>query len=477
MAVNVNIAPVPKLQFSQNGVPLAGGKLYTYAAGTMTKQPTYIDSTGTVPSSNPIILDANGQCSCWLQQGLAYKLILSPSTDTDPPTNPYWTVDNVHGVNDLVSTYGVDTGVANAYAVSLTPAPAALEDGQVVLFQAANTNSGSLGSTLNLNGLGAKPILANSQALPAGVIVAGGVYEVVYNAALASFLLIGQSAGVRQLGTLANTTAKTTNGNSFEAVSGPNATPFALRNRVINGSFLINQRVYPTGGTLTAGTYGHDRWKAGAGGCVYTFTQEPNGQQITITSGTLEQVVEGTNVEGGTYTLSWSGTAQGSINGGTSAASPITVTGLASSTSVTLSFGTGTLGSVQLEPGPLATTFEQRPIGMELDLCQSYCQVIGSNFVGVVVSATTIEINVPFFKQMRAAATADYVLPGSYFNARISGADVALLNPGLANVSLTDSGAWMQVTSASGLTVGAVAFGRNIPHTQNDNFLVVESEL
>lgn len=87
--------PLVRQQFNQNGSPLAGGKLFVYAAGTTTKATTYTDSTGNTPNTNPIILDANGQCSCWLDPTLFYKFILSPSTDTDPPTNPYWTVDNV----------------------------------------------------------------------------------------------------------------------------------------------------------------------------------------------------------------------------------------------------------------------------------------------------------------------------------------------------------------------------------------------
>ena len=160
MSANVNLAPLAKLQFNQNGVPLSGGLLFTYAAGTMNKQATYTDSTGVTPNTNPIILDANGQCDCWLQAGLAYKLILSPPTDTDPPTNPYWTEDNIYGASDLSTAtksyiqsgalnYGVDTGTsANAYVVSLTPAiPATIPDGFPVKLFTTRLNSGA--STLN----------------------------------------------------------------------------------------------------------------------------------------------------------------------------------------------------------------------------------------------------------------------------------------------------------------------------------------
>lgn len=99
---NVLIATQPKQQFFLPGTgatPASGAKLFTYAAGTTTKQNTYTDSTGMVPSANPIILDSNGQCTYWLDETLMYKLTLAPSTDTDPPTSPYWTVDQLNGPN------------------------------------------------------------------------------------------------------------------------------------------------------------------------------------------------------------------------------------------------------------------------------------------------------------------------------------------------------------------------------------------
>ena len=80
---NVLIATQPKQQFFLPGTgatPASGAKLFTYAAGTTTKQNTYTDSTGMVPSANPIILDSNGQCTYWLDETLMYKLTLAPST-------------------------------------------------------------------------------------------------------------------------------------------------------------------------------------------------------------------------------------------------------------------------------------------------------------------------------------------------------------------------------------------------------------
>jgi hypothetical protein len=80
-----------------NGNALTGGQLFTYTAGTTTKLATYTDSTGNTANTNPVVLNSRGEANVWLTSGTSYKFVLSPSTDTDPPTNPYWTVDNLQG--------------------------------------------------------------------------------------------------------------------------------------------------------------------------------------------------------------------------------------------------------------------------------------------------------------------------------------------------------------------------------------------
>lgn len=76
--------------FSAAGAPLAGGKIYTYVAGTTTPQATYDDATETSANTNPIILDANGECDLWLGSG-SYKIKLTDSSDVEQ-----WTVDFVN---------------------------------------------------------------------------------------------------------------------------------------------------------------------------------------------------------------------------------------------------------------------------------------------------------------------------------------------------------------------------------------------
>lgn len=177
-------------------------------------------------------------------------------------------------------------------------------------------------------------------------------------------------------------------------VSTINGQAIGVKNVLINGGFSVNQRGVSGTVTLAAGVYGHDRWKAGASGCTYTFSTVNNTTTLTISAGSLIQVVEGANLVDDTYTLSWTGTAQGKIGGGSFSASGVTgsVTG---GSNLNIEFGTGTLSRVQLEEGSTATAFERRPYPHELQLCQRYYEVGAYSYRGgysnasVVASVTT----------------------------------------------------------------------------------------
>lgn len=56
-----------------DGKPLAGGKVYTYEAGTTTPKSTYTTHEGDVPNTNPVILDQNGKAKIFLGDG-AYRI-------------------------------------------------------------------------------------------------------------------------------------------------------------------------------------------------------------------------------------------------------------------------------------------------------------------------------------------------------------------------------------------------------------------
>jgi hypothetical protein len=154
-------------------------------------------------------------------------------------------------------------------------------------------------------------------------------------------------------------------------ISQINGGAIGVKNAIINGNFQINQRGVSGTVTLAAGAYGHDRFKAGASGCTYTFATSNNVTTLTISAGSLIQVVEGLNLYTDTYTLSWTGTAQGKIGAGSYAGSGVTgsVTG---GTNLNIEFNTGTLSLVQLEAGSVASPFERRDYGRELMMCQRY---------------------------------------------------------------------------------------------------------
>ena len=81
-----------------SGVPLSGGFIYTYLAGTTTPAATYTSSSGATPNTNPIVLDAAGRppAEIWMTSTLSYKFIIKTSTGV-----------TIRTYDDL---YGVPTG-------------------------------------------------------------------------------------------------------------------------------------------------------------------------------------------------------------------------------------------------------------------------------------------------------------------------------------------------------------------------------
>lgn len=70
--------------FDNNGVPLAGGKIYVYRAGTTTPATTYTNPLGSVSNTNPIIANSSGRLpnEIWLDNAISYKFVLQTTTGT-----------------------------------------------------------------------------------------------------------------------------------------------------------------------------------------------------------------------------------------------------------------------------------------------------------------------------------------------------------------------------------------------------------
>lgn len=125
-------------------------------------------------------------------------------------------------------TYATATGLSNAYVVFLPVAPAAYTAGMTVTFKANVANTGA--ATLNVNGLGTRPIYKNGgTALAANDISANQIITAVFDGS--NFQITGQ------IGLLSGF-----NGNLSGDVSGPqNAT--LIGNSTINTVKLVDQAV------------------------------------------------------------------------------------------------------------------------------------------------------------------------------------------------------------------------------------------
>jgi microcystin-dependent protein len=174
---------VPFLKFREddnNGRALAGGRLYSYAAGTSQPLSTYFnqDLAAGHENTNPVILDASGRADVWIQDGVGYKFVLKDALD-----NTIYTQDNVKvssggggGGGGSPTTPGValqvPLGSIFAFGGSVAPQRYLICDGSPVnqatfkdLFEIIGTTYGGGGSTFNLPNL--------RQRFPIGVALSG----------------------------------------------------------------------------------------------------------------------------------------------------------------------------------------------------------------------------------------------------------------------------------------------------------------
>jgi len=242
------------------------------------------------------------------------------------------------------------------------------------------------------------------------------------------------------------------------------------KNKLLNGAFRVNQRVYVSNTALAQGVpstgvgYGHDGWRAGAGGCTYTFTQSSGPTTITITSGTLISKTEAQAIDQAQMVLSWTGTARGryGVNNaepsGAYADSPILITATVGE-SVAVEFDNGTLGLVQLENGTVPTEFEWLSIGSVLDLCRRMLPVFTDFLVnahvatGQCYSATAAITPLAFKVTPRITPTGITVSDVAHFNTLNASATPLALS----TLTLNDrclNNVTLVATVASGLTAG-----------------------
>lgn len=109
-------------------LPLAGGLLYTYQAGTTTALATYTGVDGLIANANPIVLGVNGisPTPIWLSSTNTYKFVLATAANV-----VLYTYDNVSGIPGAGSVINVPSGgiIIWSGSVSAIPSGYALCDG------------------------------------------------------------------------------------------------------------------------------------------------------------------------------------------------------------------------------------------------------------------------------------------------------------------------------------------------------------
>jgi len=120
----VNLSPIGNgFQFlTTTGLPLNGGLIYTYQAGSTTPLTTYSDINGAIANTNPIVLGTDGrpQGEIWLTYGFNYKFVLQDSNGSTIQT-----YDNLYGFVGTQAAPGttIPTGMISLWYGSIGSVP------------------------------------------------------------------------------------------------------------------------------------------------------------------------------------------------------------------------------------------------------------------------------------------------------------------------------------------------------------------
>jgi len=166
--MSVNLSPIGNgvTFLGTTGLPLSGGKIYTYQAGSSTPLATYTTVNGTIANANPIVLGTDGRTpsEIWLTYGYNYKFILQDS------------------VSSTIATYDDLYGILG----TIPAASSTLPSGMILLW------SGSIGSIptgyLLCDGTNSTPDLRNSF-----IVGAGSTYSVNQTGGTADAIVVSHT--------------------------------------------------------------------------------------------------------------------------------------------------------------------------------------------------------------------------------------------------------------------------------------------
>lgn len=160
--------------FDSNGDPLAGGKIYTYAAGTTTPKATYTAADGLTSLANPIVLDSAGRAVIFIDGSYRFDIY-------DSASNLIRSVDNVTNFSAIAAaaSYGsslianYSTGSPQFFAGDATVASASTVD-----LWAAGAPRVTITGTTTITSLGTPPSSSDVEIL----VTFSGALTLTYNA-------------------------------------------------------------------------------------------------------------------------------------------------------------------------------------------------------------------------------------------------------------------------------------------------------
>lgn len=101
-----SVMPNPKQQyFDASGNPLNGGKVYTFAAGTITPKATYSNAAGSVANANPVVLNSRGEAVIFWSG--TYYIEVKDSND-----NLIYSLDNFSSTDTILASLAEPDGLS-----------------------------------------------------------------------------------------------------------------------------------------------------------------------------------------------------------------------------------------------------------------------------------------------------------------------------------------------------------------------------
>jgi hypothetical protein len=361
--------------FDDNGNPLSGGRLYTYDAGGTTPKATYSDAAGATANANPVVLDAAGRATVFLD-GTTYRFDLKTSGDVLVRST-----DNIQSFGVVQSNIGntslalmpANSVKANTAATSNTPSDFAINtnsflgraDGNIVAIPLTYGRNRIINGDFNIWQRGTSIV----PALSTVAYTADRFYGFVLGASPTySRIELGGNAGITNCNTAMQITGIASN----------TVTSFGQRTEAANCTDMISGKVY----TLSCWIYS----TSGSLSPTYTISTASSGDNFstinTLATGSLSTVPATTWTR---VSVSFTCTNE-------------CLKGIQSE----IQFGAFLAGrsvwvtAFQIEPSNTATSFEKKLFGLEFSLCQRYYEA--GNFIwrGYALNENGYGGSVPF---------------------------------------------------------------------------------